>query len=183
MSSIRLKLSPPWVTYANEIIKLFGEDPDIKIDYNSGDESLKLFVENDKKAALLLKILPYAKTFGNVTLGIEVIPANKKRFDYNFGDDITVKEAFDILFEKNPIYKFSYEVNGIFSNTIVYVVFAKEVVQFFNDNLHDIYGNVSTLYQNIAEDVFEDCTYYLQNVFFCTDAEPAVGGAPLGEWP
>ena len=62
---------------------------------------------------------------------------------------------------------FSYveEVTGIFSNPITYVVFVNEVVQYYNDNLSDIHGLRSTLYQEIAKDIFETRL----GVYYCTD--------------
>ena len=60
-----------------------------------------------------------------------------------------------------------------------YVIFANKVVQYFNDSLSDAHGVCSTLYQDIARDVFgDDC-----GVYFCTDLEEKSTGAPLGEWP
>ena len=59
-----------------------------------------------------------------------------------------------------------------------YVVFENKVVQFFNDDLSDIHGNKSTLYQEIAKDIFGDC----DNIYFCTDTKEEIG-KPLGEWP
>ena len=50
------------------------------------------------------------------------------------------------------------------TNPLTYVVLKKEVVQFFNDNLNDIHGLETTLYQTIAKDVFDGT-----GVFFCTD--------------
>ena len=66
-------------------------------------------------------------------------------------------------------------------NPITYVVFVNEVVQYFNDDLGDVYGQCSTLYQEIAKDVFGET----EGVFFCTDVEEPVYalGKPLGEWP
>ena len=66
----------------------------------------------------------------------------------------------------------------MFAYNTIYVVFKNRVVQFFNDNLNDIYGNISTLYQEIASDVFKE----ISGVNYCTDIEERVG-APLGEWP
>jgi hypothetical protein len=57
-------------------------------------------------------------------------------------------------------------------------VFEKKVVQFFNDQLDDINGNKSTLYQDIAKDVFEKH----EGVYFCTAADGKLS-KPLGEWP
>lgn len=56
---------------------------------------------------------------------------------------------------------------GIFSNPITYIVFKNKVVQFWNDDLSDIYGNRSTLYQDIAKEIFGESS----GIFFCTDKE------------
>lgn len=90
------------------------------------------------------------------------------------------KELFDAAFENNPVYCTAVRIDTIFSNDITYVVFKNKVVQFFNDNLNDLHGNVSTLYQEIAHDVFDMTS--LNGVMFCTDIEAKVG-MPLGEWP
>jgi len=60
------------------------------------------------------------------------------------------------------------------------VVFKNCVVQFFNDNLNDAHGVISTLYQNIAAEIFEDAN--LPGVHYCTDVERKLG-KPLGDWP
>lgn len=179
MRNIRLKLSPPWVTYVNEIEALFNPDPEIGVTYDNDNVELKLYVENGEKAQILDKLLPDTKTFGNVNLKITVVPANP----YNTKLDIEYMkpaEIFNTVFDKNPVFSFVYSVDEIFTNVITYVVFVNKVVQFFNDNLNDVYGNVSTLYQEIAHDVFEDAN--LGGVAYCTDVENRFG-KPLGEWP
>lgn len=175
MTKARLKLSSPWVTYVNYLMALFGNDPDITIEYDEEYE-VKLYVDNGLKAGALDMLLPTEKEFGNVTLFITVIPSN----DYQDAADLTRKELFDVAFDRNPIYAFSKEIKGIFCNSIIYIVFKNRVVQFFNDNLNDIYGNISTLYQEIASEVFDGMG--LNNVCYCTDIEEKVG-KPLGEWP
>ena len=174
MSDIRLKMSPPWITYVNELNAMFGNDREIGIVYDNARPAVTLTVENPEKAAALAYLLPELVYFGGVDLEIVIDGEMSNRAFPN------KKELFDIAFENNPIYAFSHEVKDVFSNSIVYVVFKNRVVQFFNDNLSDIYGNVSTLYEDIADDLFEDCD--LRGVFFCTDIEEKVG-KPLGEWP
>ena len=61
-----------------------------------------------------------------------------------------------------------------------YAVFQSKVVQFFNDDMSDINGNCTTLYQEIAKDVFSGRA---EGVFFCTAAEGKNLQKPLGEWP
>ena len=53
------------------------------------------------------------------------------------------------------------------TNPLHYVVFKNRVVQYWSDNLGDINGNTSTLYENIARDVFGET----DNVCFNTDTK------------
>lgn len=176
--NIRTKISPPWITYLNQLKALFGEDPDIKIIYN-GDKNqiqIKLLVNDSTKAAALEEILPPWKRFGNVSMTIAIVPTNQLDEPKDFA---TLAEIFEAAFKNNPVFAFTKVVSGMWSFNCVYVVFRNKVVQFFNDNLADVYGNVSTLYQNLAEDVFDnEC---LEGVHYCTDMEKVM--MPLGEWP
>ena len=163
MTNVRLKLSPPWVTYVNEIKALFEGDKDIRIVYDNDKVDITIYVEEFEKSKAIEKILPFSKQFGKVELKIYVIPANMN----GNGDlsEYTCGQIFDAAFKGNPAYSFSVDIDSVFTNVLTYVVFANKVVQFFNDNLNDVYGNMSTLYQEIASDVFETKS----NVFFCTD--------------
>lgn len=177
MQDIRMKLSPPWCTYISELTALFGEDPDITIKYDNDTIKVKLYVNNEEKAQSLCTLLPFSKCFGNQELQICIIPPNSDRC--YIGSYKKAKELYETAFKGNPVLSFIHEVNGIFSNTIIYVVFKNKVVQFFNDNLNDVYGNVSTLYQEIAKDVFNK---NINGVCYCTDVDQKLT-KPLGEWP
>ena len=50
------------------------------------------------------------------------------------------------------------------------MVFEKAVIQFFNDDITDINGVESTLYQNVAKEIFED-DVKTGSIFFCTDTD------------
>lgn len=180
MTDVRLKISPPWVTYVNELNALFKYDPDVSVEYDNDNTQVKIYVEDTPKAAALECLLPYVKEFGNVDLTITVVPANEDAYDMTNIDLVPVEKLFEIAFIGNPIYSFQHTVSGIFSNKLTYIVFKNQVVQFFNDNLNDIYGNISTLYQEIASDVFD--MEEIDGILFCTDVVKKVG-KPLGEWP
>ena len=47
---------------------------------------------------------------------------------------------------------------------LCYVIFAKEIIQFFNDDLSDIYGNANFIVADLAR---ERCNIG-QNMYFCT---------------
>lgn len=158
------QLSSPWVLYVNEIKAFFKGDKDVEVIFDEDTNTVKLLVNGAEKADALTQLLPAKKQFGNVTLTIQIIPAN--RFEPNKLD------LFRKAFADNPIVtdyiSIPKEITG-FANDFNYLVFKKEVVQYHNDSLNDPHGNCSTLYQNIAEEVFDNYS----GVYFCTDKDMA----------
>jgi len=166
----RLNLSPPWYTYYTELCMLFGQDPEIHIIYDEDEQTIKFYVENDIKAEALTCVLPYTKDYGNVTLKIEIVPANKLLKVKTTGD------TFKDLFTNNPIVDDVVIIDNIFVNPITYVIFKKEVVQYFNDDLGDANGFCSTLYQDIAKRVLEPN----DGVYYCTSLTNDEGFVKIG---
>lgn len=160
----KVKLSPPWVIFYDEVKALFGRDDDIKIVYNEDEQIIDMYISNQEKAEALTLLLPLEKKFGNVSVKINVIPAND---NITFHKKLFTKSGslYEKAFCGNPAFSYYKEISGIFSNNLHYVVFVNEVVQYFNDSLSDIHGLCSTLYQDIAKDIFEDT----EGIFFCTD--------------
>lgn len=179
MTDVRVKVSPPWITYIHKIQALFDGDPQIacNVQYEAPNPSVVLACNNGDKVTALLQILPTEISFGGTTLKINVdgIPSNRTF--------VNKKELFEVAFEKNPA--FAYAVSpaddGYAWFSMVYVVFKNCVVQFFNDNLNDCHGVLSTLYEDIARDILTGDG--VQGVFFNTDVERGKLGKPLGEWP
>ena len=81
------------------------------------------------------------------------------------------KELFEVAFDKNPA--FAYAISPVDEGynwfAAVYVVFKNCVVQVFADNLNDCHGIISTLYQNIAEELLTGPG--AEGVFFNTDVK------------
>lgn len=177
MNDVRLKLSPPWVTYINKLEALFDGDPQIAFNVDMSIPSVVLATNNGDKAAALLKLLPAEKYFGSVILKIGVDgPVSNLAFP-------TRTSLFETAFSGNPAFAYCVAPaeEGYFYVDFTYVVFKNCVVQFFNDNLNDAHGLISTLYQDIASEVFEEAN--LVGVYYCTDIEVGKLGKPLGEWP
>ncbi len=177
----KLKLSAPWCTYYRQVQAMFKHDKEIRVMYDEDAREIKLYVDNETKAAALSQLLPDTMTFGNVSLNITIIPSNMdKATDIK---SVVFKDAIDLIqaaLDGNGAVAQFYPVERVFINRMLYVAFQKEVVQFFNDDLSDIRGMCSTLYANIANELFGR----LNGVFFCTDSTEAKGlGMPLGEWP
>lgn len=166
-----LKLSTPWVTQYRKLEAMFGEDPDIILEYVAGDgedPSVKMLVNGQDKADAIAQILPESYDFGNVKMNVTIIPANKKESN---------EALFRAAFEGNPAFSYAVTAEGIFTNPVTYVVFRNKVVQFWNDDLGDVNGNETTLYEEIAPVVFDPA---IEGVCFCTDTSENVG-APVSK--
>lgn len=157
MENKELKIASPWVIFYRQINALFGDDPEIKVTFDEEENVIKLYVDNTDKAAAIEKLVPLEKTFGNVTVRVAVIPANM--------EEKSKLELYETAFKGNPAFVNTISLGGGIVPSLNYVVFKKTVVQFHADDLGDPHGNISTLYQEIAKDVFEGET----GLYFCTD--------------
>lgn len=165
----KLRLSPPWITFVHEVEALFAQDEEVKVKYDDEFCTLKLYVDNTDKAEALSQILPEKKEFGNITVTIEVVPANLK--------EAPIDKLFEKAFSGNLALSYTTAFDSPFGK-VSYVVFEKKVIQFFNDQMDDINGNKSMLYEDAARDVFGTEL----GIFYCTDASGNLA-KPLGEWP
>ena len=166
----RIGLSSPWMEHYRKIEALFAGDFGVKVVYNEEEQVVGLFVDNPTKAAALEEILPAEMAFGNVVLKIAVIPGNQAPRGK--------KGVFEDAFDGNAALAYVKKGAGIFAGGFTYVVFRNKVVQYWTDDLGDAHGLCSTLYEDIARDVFVD----KEGVFFCTDVPE---GSPLAtqKWP
>ena len=158
----RMKLSKqsPWYEYYSQITALFGQDPEIEIIYDEEAQEIKLHVDNAVKADALTQLLPAEKEWGGVKLKITVVPSN---------DPESMVSLFQKAFDGNPAFSYTEHVDNA-GFTADYIVFAHEVVQYFDDNIGDVNGNKSTLYEAIAREVFD----VPAGTFFCTDTEDGI---------
>ena len=179
MADVRLKISPPWITYIHKVQALFDGDPQIACNCNFGGSapSIVFACNNGDKVTALQMILPEEISFGNIKLKVVVdgVPSNRV-----FTSKV---ELFDTVFKGNPAYAYSvcpveegYQWIGT-----TYVVFNNCVVQFAADNLNDCHGVISTLYETIADELLTGPA--TEGVLFNTNVERAGLGMPLGEWP
>lgn len=144
----QLKVSPPWITHIHYIEQTFGKDPDVTVLSNEELREVKLLVDGQDKADAIAKLIRSDVEFGNEHLKVTVVPCN----DDSLAS--TVRKAFagngavaDIIDGSG---------SGVpFFDDRIFVLFKPEIVQFYNDNLMDYYGNENTLYHIMARDVFD----------------------------
>ena len=153
----KVELSPPWITFAREVEAMFKDDPDVTV-VQEEETVLNIYVSKYDKCEALKDIVPAEKDFGSVTMTINVI--------YRSASKKTAEEIYNIAFEGNSAFKYACTVD-LGTNPLTYVVFKKDVVQYWNDDMSDPHGVTSTLYENIARDMFKSNS----GVVFSTDSE------------
>lgn len=157
-----LKLQAPWITFYDKVRELFKLDDEIKISFNDETNVISMYVNNARKAEALRRILPEVKTFGNVSVCVNIVPCDTDPVNLRYVEKVTIEDAF----EGNPLYHYCREFGDAFmSNPITYVVFAKQVIQYWNDDLGDLFGNANCLPEDLARDVLVNT----QGYFFSTD--------------
>lgn len=152
------QLSAPWETYYKKLQALLGEDPEISLKFDKAAGVIEIYVDNAKKADALDRLLIARKVFGNVKISITVIPSNK----VYHGE---YEDLYDCAFDGNPVFVGTQYASLPEGGDLSYVIWSREVAQFFNDNLADYQGNQTMLYEQIARDVLK----YEPAVYHCTE--------------
>lgn len=179
MNDVRLKILPPWTILIRKMEALLDGDPQIafNVDFSGEHPAVILSCNNGDKVSALQLILPEKISFGNVTLKI-VIDGTPSNIAFR-----SKVELFDTAFKGNPAYAYSVcpAEEGYQWIGTTYVVFNNCVVQFAADNLNDCHGVISTLYQDIADEILIGSA--TDGVFYNTNVERANLGMPTGQWP
>ena len=163
----KLNMSPPWVLYYKKLNTLFDEDNDILVIYDEDEMEVKLYCTSSNKSEALSFLLPDTVSFGSVELKVTIIPSNEKTNKFLEGYKAVIKNAeaaIEILFNFGNGHVREVKTISTPFGDFTYVIFKKEVIQYFEDNLSDFYGNCSTLCETIAKEIFKD----IEGIFFCT---------------
>lgn len=139
---IQPQLSPPWITYFNELRNSVGADPTVTVGPlipTDGNFIILVQTTDFEKAITLATLLKPTVQFGNVTIIVSVI-----------GDGIVNPIPYPLdAFELAQVVvqpQFSGGANVVFS------VFSAEVIQFFNDDI----SNLCQTFTEVAAKVFRD---------------------------
>ena len=151
----------PWVEFANEAMALFGGDPGVDAEYGDGDGDgggprLTLRVANQAKADAMAALLGDGRTFGGVTLAIDVIPGN---------EEPTAGELLVRAFAGNPLFSEVVEPVEECPFRFTYAMFRPCALQWRDDSLQSPYG----LATKAAEDAARDVLRVPDGVFFASD--------------
>ena len=167
-STAKAKLSPPWYKTWNMLKVLFKDDAEVEISdivkpADSSQYLIYLDCTTPEKAFALANILKTTYHFGKVTLFLKFrVPNGKKLTDKPNSLYDTALEAF----ASTPAITDIKKCQDMFGDTFVVIEFVKEIVQFYNDELLDFYGNYNGTYLDVAKELFK-----VDNSLFTTITE------------
>lgn len=154
-SKKNVKLSPPWTTIEKFLAQMFEGDDDITIYpmIRKEDGSREIVIESNyaDKICALSELLNNEYDFGNVKLKITYRVTNKYCFTKNTDLYGTVIDALASTPRVEDIKK----IRNFVEDEFIVIEFAKEVIQFFNDDLQDYYGNWNGTLVDVAKKIFK----------------------------
>ena len=157
MAEKNLNLSPPPYTYFNFLKHSIGNDPCLEVlemqVMEGGNYLIQIEVEVRSKARALAVILKLHQNIGNENIYIEVL--NNGRIVRPQEDYRTMRDfikMFECALSTNHYFDRATFIKTISGMPIVFLIFKKEVIQFFNDDLSDLYAN----FNGVAADVFRE---------------------------
>lgn len=168
----KLKLTSPWHTYYNELKAFFREDPQVTVLFDEDDMNIKLLVRNEHKAEALTYLLNDSQQWGDTKLTVTVVPANVVATDAqayinSLANSNEYIQMYSYALSGNDEFNDLCEIKGAVGFNAIYVVFEKNVIQYYTDNLGDLHGVKSTLMEYIARDIFVQHP----GVYFSTEVE------------
>lgn len=148
------QVSAPWYTVHRKLKKLFKGDPEVKVSpldgsvkEEDGKYTVYISCNNAEKLSAIEKLIKTEYDFGGVRMNI--------KFTAKDGDTEDWEKILKTAFTGNTNVTSIVAVPDLFDE-YYYVIFEDKVVQFYNDEMWDCYGNWNGLYTDIAKDVFKD---------------------------
>jgi hypothetical protein len=156
------QLSPPWYTLWNEINSSIGNDPRVTVaplDTSQNPYSIVIQCEEHRQAVALVSLMLLQYSFGNVEVEVTVTDA---------AGDIVQPVVPTSAIELAKWVRRAFKTNNWFvdvharsllppsnSFVVVYPIFARDVIQFFNDDLTDFYYNYNQVVAFVFQDVLQ----------------------------
>jgi hypothetical protein len=150
-----VKLLPPWHTLHALVKATVGRDESVEVaalDESSMPYVITLKLSGQKaKAQALSNILKTHFDIGNITVVTKVFSDEEEMQPVSPTKVEDVPIIIETALKDNPLYS-RVETSSFSSIHRAYLIFAKEVVQFYNDDLSDRYKN----YNAVAADAFSE---------------------------
>ena len=146
MSQTFLKLSPPWYTLWNKFVNTFGCDPAVTVgDLDTSQPTLyviPIVVDDEKKGTALATVIRSKFPMGNITV-VTAVKNSKGQVwaPIIIHDEDETVAVFKAALTGNPLFVDAIKRVTPIVGSDVFIITTKSIVQFFNDDLSDYYGN------------------------------------------
>ena len=157
-SSVVVGLSPPWYTLLSEVYYTFGVAGDVRVeslrDENDSTALKEIIIvtENRTRGEALSSLINPTFQFGNITVNVSVQNSQGQRYPAIVIDSrATLEGIFVSALGGNPLFVEAKSTLHSFHGDVLGVAFTKSVIQFYQDNLAELYSN----YNGLAVDVFK----------------------------
>ena len=152
-----VRLSPPQYTYFNFIKYSIGNDPCVDVldieETSDVDYLIPIHVHNYEKAQALATILELHKSIGNFNITIEIYHCDQPVAPIENIENInSLLRVFRKALKTNCYFEFVEAAETFPGLKSIFPVFNKEIIQFFNDDLSDLFAN----FNGVAADVFRE---------------------------
>ena len=144
-------LQAPWITVLGKLQAMFEGDAEVEVkcpDMEANPFVINIDTINSTKCEALKKVLKTHYEFGNITVDIFVRVID----DGSETEEPTI-EDFAEAFAGNPVFVTTATIENPMGQEFDHVIFAKEVIQFYNDDISDIYGNFNGTVEQVACDI------------------------------
>lgn len=159
---VQPQLSPPWITYFNELVNSIGADPTVTVGPLipvGGNFIILVHALSNEKARALATLLKSFVEFGNVSVTV-IVTNNENEIVNPFPcplDAFEIAHLFQVALENNPYFE-QVVVQPQFpgGSNVVFPVFKAEVIQFFNDDISNLCQTFTGVAANVFRDVMQD---------------------------
>lgn len=153
----KVRLSPPWYTLHHKIVNTIGADPTVHV-LPLRDEGAKKYIDivvtDPEELYPLACLVKPQHDMGNITVFVQVLDASGKVIKCEWPTGCKPPDCLYMVvtkgFKNNPLFVEAIEAGS----SLVWAVIKKVVIQFWNDDLSDYYGN----FNGVAENVFKEVT-------------------------
>ena len=162
VSDGELGLQSPWIILHKGLYNLFAQDPDITVAPNmiqceGGVYETHISSSNYEKLSALKKIIRNETKMGNITARVV--------FDYDAPTDDIGVEDWKAAFAGNPLFKDIIAVPTPTGGEIDYVLFARDILTYYIDDITDLYGNKHIIVADLVKQVANETS----NINICTE--------------
>jgi hypothetical protein len=152
------QLSPPWYTFWNQVNSALGNDPDITVGpLNTGSNpyGIAVNVSGSDKARALATIVQSQQTFGNVVVQVQIFYQGQQAAPIAITSAQQLVQVVQMALGGNGwfVEVQSRPLTPISKAQVIFPIFQKSVIQFYNDDLSDYYSNFNGVVASVFSEV------------------------------